>query len=203
MDKFVIKNPNPFIMQVNFGNPPQDVDNPLSTVTGIDHSAFVAVSLSSRYSDGADGRGAKVDDPMPTVTGTNHSNLLAANVVHYYGGADHASNLNKPLPTVTALPRHYLTESHLCVLRNNMDCRGMDEPFPTVTAKEHEAVICTYLQELGEFKRPCDYANDCCICKRAIYEHSIPNCFTSELIFAGCDNSITRPPKSWQFVDEL
>ncbi len=218
MDKFVIKNPNPFIMQVNFGNPPQDVDNPLSTVTGvnkhylakpklspyimsnntnnachstyeplptvttgnrnfvcegyiskyfsgekqtgadmrdpcptvtgIDHSAFVAVSLSSRYSDGADGRGAKVDDPMPTVTGTNHSNLLAANVVHYYGGADHASNLNKPLPTVTALPRHYLTESHLCVLRNNMDCRGMDEPFPTVTAKEHEAVICTYLQKI-------------------------------------------------------
>ncbi len=56
---------------------------------------------------------------------------------------------------------------------------------------------------LGEFKRPCDYANDCCICKRAIYEHSIPNCFTSELIFAGCDNSIMRPPQSWQFVDEL
>ena len=218
MDKFVIKNPNPFIMQVNFGNPPQDVDNPLSTVTGvnkhylakpklspyimsnntnnachstyeplptvttgnrnfvcegyiskyfsgekqagadmrdpcptvtgIDHNAYVAVSLSSRYSDGRDGRGAKVDEPAPTVTGTNHSNLVAVNVVHYYGGADHASAMQNPLPTVTALPRHYLTESHLCVLRNNMDCKGMDEPFPTVTAKEHEAVVCTYLQKI-------------------------------------------------------
>ena len=218
MDKFVIKNPNPFIMQVNFGNPPQDVDNPLSTVTGvnkhylakpklspyimsnntnnachstyeplptvttgnrnfvcegyiskyfsgekqagadmrdpcptvtgIDHNAYVAVSLSSRYSDGRDGRGAKVDEPAPTVTGTNHSNLVAVNVVHYYGGADHASAMQNPLPTVTALPRHYLTESHLCVLRNNMDCQGMDEPFPTVTAKEHEAVVCTYLQKI-------------------------------------------------------
>ena len=218
MDKFVIKNPNPFIMQVNFGNPPQDVDNPLSTVTGvnkhylakpklspyimsnntnnachstyeplptvttgnrnfvcegyiskyfsgekqagadmrdpcptvtgIDHNAYVAVSLSSRYSDGRDGRGAKVDEPAPTVSGTNHSNLVAVNVVHYYGGADHASAMQNPLPTVTALPRHYLTESHLCVLRNNMDCKGMDEPFPTVTAKEHEAVVCTYLQKI-------------------------------------------------------
>ncbi len=218
MDKFVIKNPNPFIMLANFGNPPQDVDNPLSTVTGvnkhylakpklspyimsnntnnachstyeplptvttgnrnfvcegyiskyfsgekqagadmrdpcptvtgIDHNAYVAVSLSSRYSDGRDGRGAKVDEPAPTVTGTNHSNLVAVNVVHYYGGADHASAMQNPLPTVTALPRHYLTESHLCVLRNNMDCKGMDEPFPTVTAKEHEAVVCTYLQKI-------------------------------------------------------
>lgn len=219
MDKFVIKNPSPFLMQMNFNNPPLDLSNPLTTetsanhhylltpsliqyhseqskgevrgqvlqnplmtvdgsnrygvtagylskyfsgekqkgadlnepcptVTGIDHSAFVAVSLSSRYSDGTDGRGSKVDDPAPTVTGTNHSNLIAANVMHYYGGADHASDLNNPLPTVTALPRHYLTESHLCVLRNNMDCKGMDEPFPTVTAKEHEAVICTYLQKV-------------------------------------------------------
>lgn len=219
MDKFVIKNPSPFLMQMNFDNPPLDINKPLTTetsanhhylltpsliqyhseqskgevrgqdlknplmtvdgsnrygitagylskyfsgekqkgadlnepcptVTGIDHSAFVAVSLSSRYSDGTDGRGSKVDEPAPTVTGTNHSNLIAANVVHYYGGADHASDLNNPLPTVTALPRHYLTESHLCVLRNNMDCKGMDEPFPTVTAKEHEAVICTYLQKV-------------------------------------------------------
>lgn len=218
MDKFVIKSPNPFIMQVNFGNPPQDIDNPLSTVTGvnkhylakpklspyimsnntnnachstdeplptvttgnrnficagyiskyfsgekqagadmrepcptvtgIDHNAYVALSLSSRYSDGKDGRGAKADAPAPTVTGTNHSNLVAANVVHYYGGADHASDLKNPLPTVTALPRHYLTASHLCVLRKNVDCKGMDEPFPTVTAKEHEAVICTYLQKI-------------------------------------------------------
>lgn len=219
IDKFVIKNPSPFLMQMNFDNQPLDINKPLTTetsanhhylltpsliqyhseqskgevrgqdlknplmtvdganrygltagylskyfsgekqkgadlnepcptVTGIDHSAFVAVSLSSRYSDGTDGRGSKVDDPAPTVTGTNHSNLIAANVVHYYGGADHASDLNNPLPTVTALPRHYLTESHLCVLRNNMDCKGMDEPLPTVTAKEHEAVVCTYLQKI-------------------------------------------------------
>ncbi len=58
-------------------------------------------------------------------------------------------------------------------------------------------------KELGEFKRPCDYANDCCICKRAIYEHSIPNCFTSELIFEGCDNSIMRPPQSWCYLEGI
>lgn len=183
MDKFVIKNPNPFIMQVNFGNPPQDVDNPLSTVTGVNkhylakpqlspyimsnntnnacHSTgeplptvttgnrnFVCAGYISKYFSGEKQVGADMREPCPTVTGIDHNALVAANVVPYYGGADHASAMQNPLPAVTALPRHYLTESHLCVLRNNMDCKGMDEPFPTVTAKEHEAVVCTYLQKI-------------------------------------------------------
>ena len=35
LDKFVIRNPKPFIMQMNFENVPQDVDAPLSTITAI------------------------------------------------------------------------------------------------------------------------------------------------------------------------
>lgn len=37
----------------------------------------------------------------------------AANLLHYYGGADHASRVDNPLPTVTTLPRHYVVKTYL------------------------------------------------------------------------------------------
>ena len=219
LDKFVIKNPKPFIMQMNFDNIPQNIDKPMSTqtavnkhyvgvpkiepyimsnntnnvpksisdptptvttgnrnflcapsivqyhteqgkgeadlnsslptITSIDHNAFVAVNLSSRHGDGKDGRGSEIDKPTPTITATNHEHVVAANIVHYYGGADHASKADAPLPTVTTLPRHYLTESHLCILRNNMDCKSMKEPLLTVTAHAgHIAQVVTYIERI-------------------------------------------------------
>lgn len=125
-----------------------DLKTPLPTVTGIDHNALVSVHLSSRYGDGSDGRGSKADEPIPTVTGSAHEHVVATNLMHYYGGADHASKADSPLPTVTTLPRHYLMESHLCVLRNNMGCEDLRAPIPTITAKQHEALISTYIQKL-------------------------------------------------------
>lgn len=126
-----------------------DAGKPLPTVTGIDHNAAIVVHLSSRYGDGNDGRGSEADKPAPTVTGTNHSHAVAANIVHYYGGADHASKTDAPLPTVTTLPRHYLTESHLCVLRRNTDCKRVDEPLATLTTSAgHFAQVVTYIQKL-------------------------------------------------------
>ena len=125
------------------------VDNPNPTVTAHDHSAVVAVHLSSRYGDGKDGCGSGADSPTHAVTGTNHEHLVAADIVHYYGGADHASKADKPLATVVTKPRHYLTESHLCVLRNNMDCKSLREPMPTLTTSPgHMAQIITYLQKI-------------------------------------------------------
>lgn len=149
LDKFVVKNQKPFLLQMNFDNAPQDVAKPMSTqttvnkhfivtpdiepyimsnntnnvpkgvaepmptVTAHDHSAVVAVYLSSRYGDDKDGCGSEMDSPTHTVTGANHEHLVAADIVHYYGGADHASKADKPLATVVTKPRHYLTESHL------------------------------------------------------------------------------------------
>ena len=87
--------------------------------------------------------------PVPSVTAIDHNAVVAANIVHYYGGADHASKADGPLPTVTVEPRHYLTESHLCVLRKNMDCKSIKEPIPTITAHAgHMAQIVTYIQKL-------------------------------------------------------
>ena len=248
LDKFVIKNPNPYILEMNFDNPFQDVDRPMSTQTSANHhylitpnlvqanyenppqdvgkpmstqtavnkhfvvtptlvecshksgpgvhdvnnpmntqtgkACFAAVMPSvmqyhseqsagevrgqnvkeplmtvdgspryavngiyiSKYFGGEGAKASGADAPVPTVTAKDHNSLVAANIVHYYGGADHASKGDAPIPTVTTLPRHYLCASNLCVLRKNMDGKPVDAPMPTLTTSAgHFAEIRTYL----------------------------------------------------------
>ncbi len=94
-----------------------DIKKPLSTITGIDHNSLVTVNLSCRYGNGKDG----------------------------HGGADHSSNANNPLATVTTLPRHYLISSNLCVLRKNTEAKSFKEPLSTITTKQHFIKVDTYL----------------------------------------------------------
>ena len=54
-------------------------------------------------------------------------------------------------------------------------------------------------KELKEFVKPCDWNFDCCTCKRAVYELTK----AEAKLFYGCDREITRPPQSWQYVEEL
>lgn len=89
------------------------LSEPAPTVTAIDHSAIIAVHLTSRHGNGQDGRGKMVDEPTPTLTAECHEHVVAANLLHYYGGADHASRVDNPLPTVTTLPRHYVVKTYL------------------------------------------------------------------------------------------
>jgi DNA (cytosine-5)-methyltransferase 1 len=249
LDKFVIKNPKPYILEMNFDNPFQDVDRPMSTQTSANHHYLITPNLVqanyenppqdvskpmstqtavnkhfvvtptlvecshksgpgvhgvdapmntqtgkacfavetpfltpigygenknqaprvnsvnepvstvvssckqylttpylSKYFSGEGAKASGADAPVPTVTAKDHNSLVAANIVHYYGGADHASKGDAPIPTVTTLPRHYLCASNLCVLRKNMDGKSLDEPMPTLTTSAgHFAEIKTYL----------------------------------------------------------
>lgn len=185
LDKFVLKNPRPYIMCMNYQNPPQDPYEPMTTQTTANHHYLITPSLIQYHSEQSKGevRGQKTDEPIMTVDGSpryginacylskyfggekqagadagkplstvtsiDHNAAVAANIVHYYGGADHASKTDAPLPTVTTLPRHYLTESHLCVLRRNTDCKRVDEPLATLTTSAgHFAQVITYIQKL-------------------------------------------------------
>lgn len=123
----------------------QDIKEPLMTVDGSPRYAVNGIYI-SKYFGGEGAKASGASDPVPTVTAKDHNSLVAANIVHYYGGADHASKSDAPIPTVTTLPRHYLCASNLCVLRKNMDGKSLDEPMPTLTTSAgHFAKIRTYL----------------------------------------------------------
>ena len=123
----------------------QKIDEPIMTVDGSPRYAINGIYI-SKYFSGEGAKASGASDPVPTVTAKDHNALVAANIVHYYGGADHASKSDAPIPTVTTMPRHYLCASNLCVLRKNMDGKSLDKPLPTLTTSAgHFAEIRTYL----------------------------------------------------------
>lgn len=185
LDKFVIRNPQPFIMSNNTGNAPHNVNDPLATVTTGNRNFLAAPSLVqyhseqskgevrgqkineaimtvdgsnryalntaflSKYFSGEKQAGADVNEPAPTVTAVDHNAVTMANLIHYYGGADHASKADAPIATITTLPRHYLTETHLGVFRKNTDGKDLREPMPTLTTSAgHMAQIKTYFEKI-------------------------------------------------------
>ena len=125
-----------------------DVENPMPTITAIDHNALVAVNISSRFGNGNDGRGRPVDEPLPTVTGDDHNQLMSSYLIKYYSGEEQFQSTESPLHTITTKPRFYLVAPHICTFRNNMIGQSVKESLTTVTAKEHHAVVSAYLTKL-------------------------------------------------------
>ena len=144
----------PFLTPIGYGEHKKQaprvnsVNEPVSTVVSSCKQYLTAPALLQYHSEQSKGevRGQKITEPIMTVDGSPRYATIAANIVHYYGGADHASKSDTPIPTVTTLPRHYLCASNLCVLRKNMDGRSLDEPMPTLTTSAgHFAEVRTYL----------------------------------------------------------
>lgn len=151
VERFVINNPNPFIVTY-YGSKKakdfrgQDLQEPLRTVTTENRFALVTPYLSSPSHSKTTGRSQYIwgpQEPLRTVTSAsefalitptlqNHSLKVAALLKHYGGVVGH--EITKPTGTVTSIDHHSLLTSNLVVLRNNQDGRRTDEPMPTITA---------------------------------------------------------------------
>lgn len=162
LDKFVIKNPRPYITG-NVKAPSliqyhteqsrgevrgQEVNEPVMTVDGSNRYALNAAYL-SKYFSGEQQTGASLDEPAPTVTAIDHTALVTGSIVKYYSGTEQFSALDEPLHTITAKDRHGLAASHLGVFRKNTDGKDLNEPMPTLTTSAgHMAHIKTYLEKI-------------------------------------------------------
>ncbi len=108
----------------------QSLDEPILTVDGSNRYGLQMPYLSKFYGGVV---GADVQNPMPTVTAIDHNGLAMPFLTQYYGGADHANTVCNPLQTITVQPRHFLCKNYLTILRNNMECRSVNEPLNTIT----------------------------------------------------------------------
>ena len=112
--KFVVHNPRPFIVRYKYDNEPEDVDAPLSTVTTINSHCLAMPSMIQMGYGEANGQKPRVLDikkPIGTVVAQgNKFALVSSFISKYYGGG------------------------------NTNPASGADEPLPTVTAIDHNAV---------------------------------------------------------------
>lgn len=87
-----------------YTGPGNGADEPLSTVTTIDHNALLTSHLIKLRGTCQDGQ--QVTEPMPTITtGGLHVGEVRAFLVKYYGSADNGQQLDAPLHTVTTKDR--------------------------------------------------------------------------------------------------
>lgn len=133
LDKFVIKNPRPYIMSNNTNNACHSANEPFPTVTTGNRN-FLCSPYISKYFSGEKQAGADIAEPLPTVTGIDHNATVAANLIQYYGGSDQASEAKAPLPTVTTKDRHGLIAANIIHYYGGADhASKTDSPLPTVT----------------------------------------------------------------------
>lgn len=160
--KFVIDNPNPFIISEdgtaisptimcnNTGNVGAAFYTPLPTVTTGNRNYMVAPSLIQYHSETASDevRGQEVSEPLMTVDTSPRYALSVAHIMKNYGGnyKGAGSGADKPLDTVTAKDHNSLVTAHILTMRNNMDGQTVDKPLSTISCSgAHHAEVQAFL----------------------------------------------------------
>ena len=143
IQKFVIDNPEPFIVTVNHsgdGFRGQSVDEPLQTVTAKNGYGVVTPTIMCNNTNNV---GASVESPLPTVT-TGNRNFLVAPTITAIGqqgsSSDRTRAADEPLSTVVSKNEHLLIAPTIVPIgygeRKNQKPRVHDiqEPLGTVVS---------------------------------------------------------------------
>jgi len=86
-----------------YKGPGSRVDEPVGTITAIDHNALCAAFVTQFNHNSV---GQSPEDPLNTITaGQGHFGDVRAFLVKYYGTGENCSDLNSPAPTITAKDR--------------------------------------------------------------------------------------------------
>lgn len=132
----------------------QSLDKPIMTVDSSPRYG-VFIPYLSKYFGGV--VGADVKSPMPTVTAIDHNALSMPFLTKYYSGKDQSFSCNSPLHTITTKDRISACNAYLTILRNNMDCRSINEPMNTITTSgAHFAYTKVYVKK---YKPGCNLYN--------------------------------------------
>jgi DNA (cytosine-5)-methyltransferase 1 len=86
----------------NLGVIGQGVDQPIGTVTGIDHHSLLAVHLTNYHgAKGGEVRGQSIDESIRTLDTENRFGAVATHLVKFRGDSV-GNSLSDPMPTVTS-----------------------------------------------------------------------------------------------------
>lgn len=143
IQKFVIENPNPFIIQVNHGGDNfrgQEVDKPMPTITAKYGFGIVAPTLIQYHGEQSKNevRGQILEKPLQTVDTANRYGLVTAFMSKYFGGNYQGcgSSVDEPLHTITAVDHNALAAVHITQFNNHCIGQKVDEPLKTITCGE-------------------------------------------------------------------
>ena len=152
LKKFVLDNPEPFIIQCKYDNEAQSINKPLGTITTVGSHLLVEPYMVQIGQTGftAD-RSKDVREPLTTIVSKNEHCLiepkLAPIIDKAYGGnyQGNGSSVDEPIDTITTVDHNRLVEAKLMpfmgVNTTNHPGGKADEPLHTITTGGQNCLI--------------------------------------------------------------
>lgn len=159
LKKFVLENPEPFIIQCNHGGErrPNDIREPMPTITGkhgygIVEPYMVQIGQTGFTAD----RSKDVRDPLTTIVRKNEHCLISPTLIQYHSetaqGEVRGQTIKEPIMTVDGSNRYGLVTSFLHKYYDG-GYKGagdsVEKPLPTVTAWDHNSVVTANLIQMN------------------------------------------------------
>ena len=159
LKKFVLENPEPFIIQCNHGGErrPQDIREPMPTITGKHGYGVVEPYLVQIGQTGfAADRSKDVREPLTTIVSKNEHCLVAPTLIQYHSETSakeaRGQQLTEPLMTVDGSNRYGMVSAFLQkYFGGGYTGAGAElkEPLPTVTAADHNSIVTANLIQMN------------------------------------------------------
>lgn len=162
IDRFVLQNPSPYVVQRNMGDEKetlqmtvinhsgnfrgQKMAEPLQTITSKHGYGMSSAKLTPvMVTNNENVAGSSPDSPINTVTTGGHHMLLAPSLIQYHSEQTEkvrGQQVSEPIFTIDAANRHALTVPTLTKYYGS-DSHGqaVDQPLHTITARDREGVV--------------------------------------------------------------
>ena len=166
LKKFVLNNPEPFIIQCNHGGErrPNDIREPMPTITGKHGYGIVEPYVVQIGQTGfSEDRSKDVREPLTTIVSKNEHCLISPTLIQYHSetaqGEVRGQTIKDPIMTVDGSNRYGLVTSFLHKYYDGGYTgagEDMKNPLPTVTAWDHNSVVTANLIQMNNH---CDGRN--------------------------------------------
>lgn len=159
LKRFVLDNPEPFIVMVNHGGErvPRSIKDPIPTITG-KHGFGVVEPVLTPYimCNNENNVGASVKNGLPTITTGNRTFLMTPTLIQYHsetsGREVRGQKMDEPLMTVDGSNRYGVVTAFLHKYFDGGYTgagAGLDNPLPTVTAVDHNSICAAHLIQMN------------------------------------------------------
>lgn len=159
LKKFVLNNPEPFIIQCNHGGErrPNDIREPMPTITGKHGYGIVEPYVVQIGQTGfSEDRSKDVREPLTTIVSKNEHCLISPTLIQYHSetaqGEVRGQTIKDPIMTVDGSNRYGLVTSFLHKYYDGGYTgagKDMKNPLPTVTAWDHNSVVTANLIQMN------------------------------------------------------
>jgi DNA (cytosine-5)-methyltransferase 1 len=147
LKKFVLDNPEPFIVPIGYGERKgqsprvHDIKKPLPTIVSSGKHYLceprLAPIIDKTYGGNYQGGGSKAEDPIDTITTVDHNRLVAATLIQYHSETNsdevRGQGIENPIMTVDSSNRYGLVTSFLSKFYKTGIGQDEREPLHTVT----------------------------------------------------------------------